>query len=388
MHGLNRLAAVGLVLSLALSGCTAIGQRNQGGGPSEPAVQHPVDSTGLVGKSSAQRVTPGEPAPYLQGAITPDIPLLWQTNGQGGGPVEGRVFYWNPASSQVRTKEPALYSAVNPLDLSHAFWNGSALLIDKQGLAEASSTLGPRLVDPPDDASFFRLFAPVGGGVWLAYTNGSGLVFERRGASTIRTVAGFPNSEPVPLTGLQPVLIWQQGDTAWVLVQYFRPDNVDANKQVSRVAVAQIQGDTTTWTIPAQESSFCIDANPPKATIIGGTVYLGGKGDLASFRLESSAVEVYSLGADLGRLSFDEWDDSTGGPILGAWRDILLVGYTQGGNRSVTWAIRGGQVLGSLVIDKSRRTVQAHSAQGVHETPLEYEIDWEGPLLPQAGSAN
>lgn len=329
----------------------------QSGSP-QPTSQPPTPSV----------VEEAKPVSYLKGAITPEIPLVWQTTGQAHGPIEGRVLYWNPAGAQARMEEEALYSSATPLDLTYAFWNGTTFLVDKQNVINLFLALQSRFTVAParDGASSFQLFAPVGGGVWVASTDSSGLVLERRGASTVRTVAGFPNSEPQTLTGVQPALIWQHGDTAWVLIQYFRPDATDAGKQVPEVAVARIQGDTAVWTIPAQGSDFSMDASSAKAAIVGGTVYLGGRGSAASLQLDSNTVKVFALGGDLARLSFSEWDDSTGGPGLGAWRDILLLSYTQGGNRSVVWAVRDGQVLGSLVVDNSRRIAQARSAQGEH----------------------
>lgn len=368
-------ARLTVVLLLSILGLSACGKAlvPQSASP-QPTSQPPTPSV----------VEEARPVSYLEGAVTPEIPLVWQTTGQAEGPIEGRVLFWNPAAAQARMDKTALYSSATPLDFTHAFWNGTTFLIDKQNVINPSPVLESRFVAPPDGAAFFKLFAPAGGGVWVASTDGSGLVLERRGVSTVRTVAGCPNSEPQTLTGVQPALIWQHGDTAWVLVQYFRPDATDEKKQVPEVAVAHIQGDSAVWTIPAQGSGFAMDANPAKATVVGGTVYLGGKGDVASLQLDSNTVKVYALAGDLARLSFSEWDDSTGGPGLGAWRDIVLLSYAQGGSRSVTWALRDGHILGSLVVDKSRRVAQARSARGEYEIPLEYEFE-SGPLLPQTG---
>lgn len=191
---------------------------------------------------------------------------------------------------------------------------------------------------------------------------------------------------PQAETALQPVLIWRAGDTVSVLVQYYRPDAADARAMVPEVAIARIEGDNIAWTTPAQTSNFLMDTNLAQGAIVGSTVYLGGLGSVGALQLDSNMLHVDALGDALIRPLSLEFTEGSFGPILGAWHDILLLTYPSHG-RLMVWAVRDGQVLGSLVVDSSQRVILAHSAQGEHKIPIRCEFA-AGPVLPQAGDVS
>ncbi|MHB9146322.1 MAG: hypothetical protein ACYC5Y_13425 [Symbiobacteriia bacterium] len=340
--------------------------------PSPPAAPQPP---------APARVQEAKPVTYAKGAVTPEIPLVWQTTGQVNDPIEGRIVYWNPAAAQVRIGNDALYSTAIPFDLDGASWDGTTFLAKKQTMINGSMAPGFKFVDPPEPGLPYLSHTAPNGNVWVVTADRSGLVLERRGANPARIDARFPNSLPQGTTAMQPVQLWQSGDTVYVLSQYYRPEAADSRSMVPEIAFARIEGDKVTWTTPAQTTNFLMDVNSAQAAIVGRTVYVGGLATLGALQLDSNRLDIDALGDAIIRPLSREFTEMSFGPGLGAWHDILLLTYPSHGSSTI-WAIRDGRVLGSLTVDGSPH-VLARNAQGEREIPIGYDL--AGLVLPQAG---